>query len=334
MIGISTIFFLETLAYASTLALLSLGLSLTYTTTRVPNFAHATIASIGTYVLLTVVGLMRLRGLNIYLYSIPAAFITVGIITLLQYVLVLKPLADRGNGLIGLMISTLALDIILMGVINIYADFLLQTFKAKKVKLQVRDQPALRSYDARIELFGQNVNVSGLVAFATLIAVAILLWLLLNKTKTGIAMRAAIENPALAEVLGVNVNRMYMLAWFLAGGLAGVGGVFMGMVQKISPAMGALLIVSVFAGSIAGGITSVFGSMLGGLLVGFAENFGPYYSSLLLNMDMTGYDKMFSLGIIVVVLLLVPGGLASLDLSGLKKRLPLLRAGGVEVSGE
>ncbi len=80
------------------------------------------------------------------------------------------------------------------------------------------------------------------------------LFLLLYKTKFGIALRASMENPSLAEIVGVDVERARMFSWILSGALAAMAGTLLPFRQEIVPAGGALMIVSIFATSIVGGL--------------------------------------------------------------------------------
>ncbi len=318
--------FFQTLAYASVLGMLSMSLTLTYIVSRVPNFAHATFAAVGSYIVLLVVWKASLyktgRSWDLYAYSLPLSFLAVGVLALIQYLTVLRPLAKKGISIDGLMIATLGVDIILVGLLNILADYLQVIFKNLVAvdpdisKLTTAPRSGyLSSYEPQI----MGVNASSIMGPLLLIATTVIFYLFLTRTKFGTAMRAAIENPQLAEILGINVNLVYSVSWFIAGGLAGLAGVIMVLTTRLNPAMGWILIVSVFAGSIVGGLGSLFWGAIGGLLIGFLEQFGVYYTQQILSailgqtVSLGNYRQVFSLGAIFIMLLLAPQGLASIN---------------------
>ncbi|MBO3803158.1 MAG: branched-chain amino acid ABC transporter permease, partial [Candidatus Brockarchaeota archaeon] len=191
--------------FSSLLTLLSVGLTLTYLTTKVPNFAHGAYAAVGAYVILTAVKVWQ--G-NAYHYLI-LAFLLGGTIAFAQYALAFKPLIRRGATTVGLMITTLAIEFILLSALNIYADYL-----SKELKVKSR----------YFHFSAYALNIAGmrglLVVAPTLTFVTVLsLHLLLTRTRFGVAMRAAIEDPSLAGTMGIDVNRVYAVSWFISGGL-------------------------------------------------------------------------------------------------------------------
>ena len=95
--------------------------------------------------------------------------------------------------------------------------------------------------------------------------------LLLTRTGIGRAMRAVGENPALARVAGIDVERIFRLTWFIGGALACACGILLGLIVQIRPAMGSELLLPLFAAAILGGIGSVPGAALGALIIGLAE---------------------------------------------------------------
>lgn len=293
--------------FSSLLTLSSLGLTLTYQTTKIPNFAHGTFAAVGAYVSLTAV--MAWRG-NPY-QSLVLAFAICGTVALGQYLMVFKPLMRRGATTIGLMITTLAIEFVLLGVLNIYADYLSKVLKWRSRYF------LLASYDLEV------ADQRGLLFVAPTLAAAVVttLYFVLTKTKFGVAMRAAIEDPALASVVGVNVNSVYAVSWFVAGGLAGLSGALFPLWFPGNPDMGGKLIVSTFAASIVGGLYSIYGAVLGGFLIGLAEILGTDYLSSWLGAWIIPYRPLIPLVAITSSLLLAPRGLTAVDWRGRLRRL-------------
>jgi branched-chain amino acid transport system permease protein len=297
----------DAIIWSSLYVLLSLGLTLTYLTTKVPNFAHGTLATSGAYVTLTVSEVWKA---NIY-HNLYLTFIIVGIIALVQYLIVLRPLMRRGTSIVGLMITTLAIDMILFAVLNIYADYLKMVFKIRSKDFY------LRRYDFQVA--GQE----GLLIVAPTLAAVIVtsLHLALTRTKFGVAMRAAIEDPSLASVVGINVNFVYAVSWFFAGGLAGLSGALIPLRLQSSTDTGWLLIVSIFAASIVGGLLNIYGPVLGGFLIGLAEKLGTSGLASWIGVWVLPYERLIPLIAMAVTLLIVPKGLLGVDWRGMMRAI-------------
>lgn len=297
--------------YSSLLVLLAIGLTLTYMTTRVPNFAHASFATIGVYIALIV---SRVWDASPY-FSIPLAFVIAGTVSLALYMLILKPLIRKGATPAIQMISTLAFDLVVIAGINIAADFVVKNYHVTAREF------TLRSYDASYMDLPMVLFVSPIL----IASIVILLHYILRRTKFGVAMRATIENPDLSSVVGINVKLVYSVSWFVGGALAGVAGVMMSLWFQGDPSLGAILIPSVFAASIVGGFTSIYGAIIGGVLVGLTEIFGTRLLAGEFGSWLIAYRPLVPLVIIVITLLIAPKGIAGVDLRKLVRRLHVTR---------
>ena len=297
--------FSDAIIFASLLALLSIGLTLTYLTTRVPNFAHASFATIGMYIALIAT---RVWDTSPYI-AIPIAFVISGIVAVALYTFILKPLIRKGASQAIQMVATLAFDLVLIALLNITADYIVKTYQITSREF------SLRSYDA--EFMGLP-----LIVFVAPIAIAILaitLHIMLRKTKFGIAMRAATANSDLAGIVGINVKLVYGVSWLLGGGIAGIAGALMSLWFQGDPSLGPLLIPSVFAASIAGGFLSIYGAIAGGLLGGLTEVLGTRFLAGEFGSWLISYRPLIPLVFIVVTLLLAPRGLAGINWSKLRR---------------
>ena len=297
--------FSDAVIFASLLALLSIGLTLTYLTTRVPNFAHASFATIGVYIALIT---SRVWETSPY-FAIPIAFAISGVVAVALYTFILKPLIRKGASQAIQMVATLAFDLIMIAILNISADYIVKTFKVTSREF------TLRSYDA--EFMGLPLIV--FVAPAVVIILAITLHIMLRKTKFGIAMRAATENPDLSGTVGINVKLVYGVSWLFGGGLAGIAGALMSLWFGGDPNLGPQLIPSIFAASIVGGFLSIYGAIAGGLLVGLTEVLGTRFLAGEIGSWLIAYRPLIPLVFIVVTLLLAPRGLAGINWSKLRR---------------
>jgi branched-chain amino acid transport system permease protein len=288
------------ITYANLLALLALGLTLTYITTAVPNFAHGSFAVIGSYLAYT---LLVAWGINPYLAVVPA-FIIGGIFGTVVYLLTIRPLIRKGASIDMLMMATLAVDIILYGFLGAYSDYLSDVFKRNASKF------VFTNIDFTIGGVPGRLVVSTLLVFGTLLG----LYVLLYKTKFGIALRASMENPALAEAMGIDVEMTRLFSWFLAAAVAGMVGAVLPFLQETVPGTGGFIIVSVFAASIVGGLTNIAGGLIGGYIIGLSESLVTYGLSDVLGTGVLVYSKVVSLLIMVAVLLLLPEGITGTKL--------------------
>ena len=119
--------------------------------------------------------------------------------------------------------------------------------------------------------FGLKATPNQLALIVLALALTLAVHLLLTRTQFGRAMRAVSENPALARVAGVDVEKTIRFTWALGGALASAGGVMLGLLVQIRPSMGFDLLLPLFAAAILGGIGSVPGAFVGALIVGIGE---------------------------------------------------------------
>ena len=297
--------FSDAIIFASLLALLSIGLTLTYLTTRVPNFAHASFATIGVYIALVAT---RVWDSTPYI-AIPIAFVISGIVAVALYTFILKPLIRKGASQAIQMVATLAFDLIVIALLNIFADYIVNTYQVTSREF------TLRSYD--VEFMGLPLIV--FAAPITIAVLAITLHIVLRKTKFGIAMRAVTENSDLSGIVGINVKLIFRISWFLGGGIAGIAGALMSLWFQGDPNLGPLLIPSVFAASIVGGFFSIYGAIAGGILVGLTEVLGTRFLAGEFGSWLIAYRPLIPLVFIVVTLLLAPRGLAGINWSRLRR---------------
>ncbi len=300
--------FSDAIIFASLLALLSIGLTLTYLTTRVPNFAHASFATIGVYIALVA---SRVWESTPYI-AIPIAFVISGIVAVALYTLILKPLIRKGASQAIQMVATLAFDLIVIAILNIFADYIVNTYKVTSREF------TLRSYD--VEFMGLPLII--FVAPVTIAILAITIHIALRKTRFGIAMRAATENSDLSEIVGINVKLVFGISWLLGGGIAGIAGALMSLWFQGDPNLGPQLIPSVFAASIVGGFFSIYGAITGGILVGLTEVLGTRFLAGEFGSVLIAYRPLIPLVFIVATLLIAPRGLAGINWSRWRRHGP------------
>lgn len=135
---------------------------------------------------------------------------------------------------------------------------------------------------------------------------AVSLFMFLNKTKLGTAMRAAALDERAASALGINVQLTKGITWGLSAGLAGILGVALGPVYGVFSTMGAMIAQKAFAGAVTGGYGNIYGAVIGGLFYGFLETFTSAYVT-------TIYKDVITFTILIIILTISPTGLFKED---------------------
>jgi branched-chain amino acid transport system permease protein len=284
------------LTYSSLLSMMALGVTLLYRTTKVANFAHASLVTSGAYVAYSIVVVLHP---NPYL-GVPLAFAIVGGLGLLLFYGVLEPMRRRHSTTVMLMVATLAFDIVLFGILNILADYLASTYfvPSRNILMSASDF----TFAGQPGIFFVAVGILSLCS--------VVLYFLLNFTTLGMALRASMENSSLAQAIGVNVTLMLAISWFAAGGLAGVSGALLPMWTQVNPNTGTVLLASMFCASIVGGLDEIYGAVLGGFLLGFVDVVGTSVLASSIGAWIAFYEPAVPLVVLAATLILAPKGLA------------------------
>ena len=286
------------LTYSALLSLMALGVTLLYRTTKVANFAQASFVATGGYITYTLTVVLNP---NPYL-GLPVAFVVVGAIGLLLFYAVLEPMRRRNSSTVNMMIATLAFDIAMLGVLNIHADYLTNVFLVPSRNF------LLSGSDFK---FMSQAGVL-YVALGVLVLCSAAMYILLNYTTLGIALRASMENVSLSEAIGINVSMMLAISWFIAGGLAGVAGALVPLRTIVNPDTGSVLLPSIFCASIVGGLDQIYGAVLGGFLLGLVDIVGTTVLALIVGPWVAFYEPVIPLVVLSATLILAPKGLAGL----------------------
>jgi branched-chain amino acid transport system permease protein len=158
-------------------------------------------------------------------------------------------------------------------------------------------------YQQTIQVAGVHVSVLQLVILALACALVGVLRLLLHRTRMGRAMRATAQDHEAAYAMGVNINRVFSVAFALASALGGAAGVLVGIYYNtVYATMGSTAGLKGFAACIFGGLTSIPGAILGGLIIGVVENLTVQFMA-------SGYRDVVAFLVMVAVLIVRPQGL-------------------------
>ena len=260
----------------------AIGFTAIYAVLRFPNFAIASHATIGAFA-----GYVANTALHFPLVPAAAvAFLIAGLCGLASDMLVLRPL--RRNGLVAATIASVALTIALENLVRLGFG------------------NSLRDYDLPIQrdwrFAGLRVGPQQLEDLVISAVAVLALFGFLRFTRIGKAMRAVADNPTLAAIKGIDANLIAHIVNFTAMGLAGLGGMLLGLDTSIDPLTGFRALLAIFAAAVVGGLGSIPGAVIGALAVGIAEEL----SLLVLPPD---YRTVVGFLAILLVLTLRPRGI-------------------------
>lgn len=266
-------------------ALIASGFSLIYSTNKFIHFAHGTVAIVGGYLLYWFYSLL---GINFLLAAILTIISTAAIGYLLN-LLVYKPLRKKRSSSSILLIASVGLMILLESVI-------LVSFGA-----DVKTIGFIQTYPG-LSFAGAFITPLQIVDIAISAILFVLLYIFMNKTKIGKAMRAVANNKDAAQIVGISAEKIYSYSFIIGSAIAGIAGILISLEQNLEPSMGTNLMVKGFAGAIVGGIGSVPGAIVGSFLLGLAENFGIWYLP-------SGYKDAIAFVVLFIFLLFKPNGI-------------------------
>jgi branched-chain amino acid transport system permease protein len=251
-------------------ALFAVGYTLVFGILDILNIAHQAVFMLGAVVALE---LVLLTGMNIWLAML-LAFLFCGVIGILLDRIAFRPLRKRPDTYFSSLISSIAMGLIFEAIV-------LRGFGPDPRRFPFGTFP--------VEIFEVGdvvITLRQLVIVALALAFSLGLQLFIKRTRTGRAIRTVAENPRAAGLLGVNVNGIIALCFFISSALGGVAGVLYALeYNNIAPEMGRAIELKGLAVIILGGMGSIPGAVLGGLLLGLTEVFtiqvlGPQGSSL------------------------------------------------------
>jgi len=278
----------EGIKFGAIIAICAVGLSLIFGTTGLINFAHGELVTLGA----TVAFLLNASLFGPQLQLIPAVLVTVALCAAFGGALELglwKPLRRRGVGRIQLFIISIGSSLLIRHIILVVFGTRPQPYADYTIQREWQWGP--------ISIAPRDLTITAL-SLLVLAGVG----LMLQRTRTGKAIRAVSDNRDLAESSGIDVSRVIFNVWLLAGGLAALGGVFFGLAQLVSWDMGFRLLLLMFAAVILGGLGTAYGVIAGSLVVGIVAQVSTIWFPVEL-------QNAWALIVLILVLLVRPQGI-------------------------
>lgn len=286
------------LAIGSAYALVALGFSVTFTTTKTLNFSHGEFVSAGAFIGMSVLFLAVGKpltstsfggmdpGAMAQLGALLVALVVMGLIGWLLFVLGVRPFARRPG--MAWVMSTLGFGVILQSIgLAIWGP------KPVVVPSPVGDDV--------IRLAGIGVRPQELLMLGVSVLVMLAFDHVMRKTMMGKAMRAVAQNPSVASLMGINVTLVMIGAFVISSGLAGLSGFMLAPVAQASLFMGLAVGLKGFSAAMVGGLSNARGCVIGGFLLGVLESFVNLWSAQ--------WREVAIFALVILVLAFRPNGL-------------------------
>jgi len=275
------------ISLGSLYALLAIGYTMVYGILRLINFAHGDIFMFGTYI--------AFYSMTTFLMPWWMSFIIAIVLTVAFGLLVekaaYKPL--RNSPKMSVMISAIG------------ASFLIENLAIVVFGGRPKSLPVPKLFNTVIHIGDVSIlSITFITPVITMIVLALLLFIV-NKTKTGMAMRAVSKDYEAARLMGIDVNWIISITFAIGSALAAIGGIMWGLkYPSLLPLMGLMPGLKCFIAAVIGGIGDIKGAVIGGFILGLMEiMIIAFFPSL------TGYRDAFAFILLIVILLIKPTGI-------------------------
>ncbi len=284
---------IRTLTRGAIYALLASGMTLLFGVAHIVNLAHTAffmLASFGVFYFTSVrISQVDFDGPGWPLVpSILAAVVAVTVLGMLVYRFLLDRVRQHAQVVL---LITIALAMVFQEIMDL-------TFEGHSRRIRDPFIPG------GVEILGESVSYQRLLVVGVVIVVMVGLWLLLSKTKLGIAIRATANDPEIANLMGISVSRTLLITMGIGTGLAALAGVLTAPLWVFHPHVWMQPLTMVLAIVVLGGLGSIKGSVIGAFIIALVENL------VIFLIPRYGYMGMaFALLVMIVVLSVRPGGL-------------------------
>lgn len=244
----------------SLIMFMSISFFIIFNILKIFHFAHAIIFTFSCYISYFFVSMIGYP----MLLSISLTIVITSILGVLMEYFIYRSLRKRAINNMIVLLASLGIYILIQNLLSlIFGD------ETKSIRSGVVKEG--------LDVFGARITPIQIVIIATAVVVLISVILFMKKTRIGIAMQAVASDADLANISGINSERVILWAFAIGSGLAGLAGILYALDVDMTPTMGMPILMMGIVAMIVGGAGSIPGIALGALLLGFAKNFGAYY---------------------------------------------------------
>jgi len=290
-------------------ALIALGYTMVYGVLEFINFAHSEIFVLGAFVGVEILLLLESAGSLATLHPVFVLLLVIGSGMLLSGLaaVTLERVAYRplmGSPRLVALISAIGASFFLQDALRLFESLWRNTFYLSYPTLDVLDRTVPLGFNV-------VVPVKSLLVIFTALLTLFALYLFVNRTRMGTAIRAVAQDPDTASLMGIPVNRVIALTFFVGGAMGGLAGVLFGLhYSLVNPYSGFVPGLKAFTAAVLGGIGNIPGAMLGGMVLGMLEAFAGSYLSILTDGAFGAeYKDVFAFVVLILILVLRPKGL-------------------------
>ncbi|MGH7773704.1 MAG: branched-chain amino acid ABC transporter permease [Candidatus Binatia bacterium] len=290
-------------------ALIALGYTMVYGVLEFINFAHSEIFVIGAFVGVEILLLLEASGslatlhpAFVLLMVLLAGMVLSGLAAMGLERIAYRPL--RGAPRLVPLISAIGASFFLQDFIRLIESLWRNTFYLT--------YPTIDLLETSVRLgMAVEVPLKSILVIATALMMLLGLHLFVNRTKVGTAIRAVAQDPDTASLMGIHVNRIITLTFFVGGAMGGVAGVLFGLhYSLVNPYTGFIPGLKAFTAAVLGGIGNIPGAVLGGIVLGLMEALAASYLSILTNGAFGAeYKDVFAFAVLILILTFRPKGL-------------------------
>ncbi|MCF7876103.1 branched-chain amino acid ABC transporter permease [Candidatus Bipolaricaulota bacterium] len=290
---------LAAIVRAGLYTLTATGLSLIFGVMNVPNFAHGELYMIGAYIAVFSFAGLNLPPLVAILLAAILGFILGAIIEKSFFYPLRQRSKRRKIWIMNTFLVTVGLSLLLKN--------LIQAIAGTKYR-------GIDSYwQGGLKVAGISISVDRLVGVAIAAVVVLAFWLFLQKTTIGKAIRATAQDETGAKVVGIDLNNIHTLTFALSAMLASIAGASLLSLNPAYPTMGLMPLFSSWFVVILVGLGNIASIPVGALIISLIETFAAYSVG-------SGWQRLFSLALIIIILLFKPRGLFGSDVKGVWER--------------
>jgi len=271
------------LIVGSLLFLMAAGLTLIFGVLNIVNFAHGSFYMLGAYF-----GLAAYQATGSFVVAVVVGGLGVGLVSVLFERFLIRRVYDA---------DLLMQLLVCYGLILIIDDLVQYIWGAD---FRTMGMPEAFQHPP-VSLLGSVIPVYYVFLMGVTLAIALLLWYLLTRTKIGKIVRAASVNPTMTSALGLDTFMIYMGVAAFGGVLAGLAGVFAAPMRSLTSGMGFSILIDSFIVTVVGGMGSISGALVGALLIGMVRSFG--------SVGAPDYVQIIVFLVMIAVLVVKPEGL-------------------------
>jgi branched-chain amino acid transport system permease protein len=264
-------------------ALMSIGLTLIFGVLKIVNFAHGEFLMLAMYAAWAVVSV---SGLNVYAAAIIVIPLLFGFGALI-YVLIVRSAVDKPHLVV--VFATMGLSI------------LMQNLALVLMTADLRDVPPLLG-GTSLQIGPLYLRIELVLGFLISVAITFALMLFIKRSYLGKAIRATVQDPDAAMLMGINVPRLFLLTFAGGSALVGLAGCIMLPLYSTFPTVGGNFILIAYVIVVLGGMGSMEGALLGGICIGLVQSLSSYYIA-------PAYGQMFYFVVFLLVMIFRPDGL-------------------------